>query len=122
MNKKPIGMLAVCGLLSSSITFAMEAPYPTENSAKALKAQLKLLKKKVKNGEQLTPEEQQQFDEMNSRKQSKKEQKNKIKMAKKKLKAGQQLTAEEQQLIEEANARKQEKRARKMQRNNTMMN
>lgn len=68
MNKNLVGMLAVCGLLSSSVTFAISPAEPTENSEEAIKVQCKQLAKKAKRGEQLTAEEQQQLNEWNAKK------------------------------------------------------
>lgn len=114
MNKNLIGMLAICGMLSSSITFAVAPASPVENSEKATKAHCKQLAKKAKRGEQLTAEEQQQLNEWNAKKASKKEEKNKLKMLKKKAKRGEQLTAEEQQQLDAWNAKKAQKKQNKL--------
>lgn len=120
MNKNLLGMLAVCGLLSSPITFAISSAEPVENSEKAMKARCKQLAKKAKRGEQLTAGEQQQLDAWSAKKASKKEEKSKMKLLKKKVKRGEQLTPEEQQQFDEWNSKKvlkkQNKLARKQQR------
>lgn len=107
-------MLAVCGLLSSPITFAISPAEPVENSEEAIKAQCKQLAKKAKRGEQLTAEEQQQLNEWNAKKASKKEEKNKMKLLKKKVKRGEQLTPEEQQQFDEWSSKKALKKQNKL--------